>query len=55
MVNVLNLGFHDLLRAVATRMLTGGVDLAIVREILGHSDLKTTHRYAHLVPEKKLR
>ena len=52
--NVVNLRFHDLRHTAATRMVTTGVDLGIVREILGHSDLKTTQRYAHPVPERKI-
>ena len=27
-----------------------GVDLAAVKEILGHRDIQTTYRYAHLSP-----
>ncbi len=34
-------------------MVTGGVDLVTVAEILGHSDIKMTMRYAHPTPENK--
>ena len=39
----------------ATRMVECGIDLVVVKEILGHSDIKTTMRYAHPVPEIKLK
>ncbi|MCK6622731.1 MAG: tyrosine-type recombinase/integrase [Calditrichaceae bacterium] len=28
-----------------------GVPLSTVKEIIGHSDIKTTERYAHLAPK----
>ena len=49
------LRFHDLRHTAATRMVASGVDLATVQSILGHADLKTTSRYAHPVPEQKLK
>lgn len=48
-----DLRFHDLRHSAATSMVTGGIDLVTVAEILGHSDIKTTMRYAHPTPENK--
>lgn len=53
--NIKKFRFHDLRHTAATRMTEMGIDLAVVQEILGHSDVKTTMRYAHPVPERKLK
>lgn len=44
--------FHDLRRTVGTWLLTGGVDIRTVQNILAHSDVSTTERYLSLTPEQ---
>lgn len=41
--------FHDLRHSCATILLQLGAEMHVVREILGHTSVKTTERYAHVM------
>ncbi len=39
---------HDLRHSAASFGLAGGLGLEVIGKLLGHQDVKTTRRYAHL-------
>lgn len=41
--------FHDLRHSCATLLLQLGTPMEVVREVLGHTSIKTTERYAHVM------
>lgn len=44
----LDVRFHDLRHSCASLLINMGTPLEVVRDILGHTTVKTTERYAHL-------
>lgn len=48
-----NACLHSIRHAAATRMLSAGADLEVVRDILGHADVATTSLYLHASDTRK--
>lgn len=48
-----NFRFHDLRHTVGTRLAAKGVPVNVIKEILAHSDIRTTMKYVHLVEGSK--
>ena len=45
--------YHDLRHSCATILLSLDVPLDVVRDILGHTTIKTTERYAHALVQRQ--
>jgi len=49
--DILDFRVHDLRHTCASWMIQQGVPLSEVRDVLGHSSIEMTERYAHLAPD----
>ena len=45
--NIKNFRFHDLKHTLGTRLAQMNVPMPVIKEVLDHSDMKTTMRYVH--------
>ncbi|MCA9566280.1 MAG: site-specific integrase [Myxococcales bacterium] len=44
---------HDLRHSYASQLAMAGVPLSVIQSYLGHADIETTMRYAHLCPRER--
>lgn len=49
----IDVNFHDLRHSTASLLINMGVPLEVIRDILGHTTVKTTERYSHLIVDRQ--
>lgn len=52
-VDMEHINFHDLRHSCASLLINMGTSLEVVRDVLGHTSVKTTERYAHLIIDRQ--
>lgn len=52
-VGMKHIHYHDLRHSTASLLINMGVPLEVIRDILGHSTVKTTERYSHLLIDRQ--
>lgn len=52
-VGMEHIHYHDLRHSTASLLINMGTPLEVVRDILGHTTVKTTERYAHLLIDRQ--
>jgi len=53
--SISGLRFHDLRHSFGSALAMAGVDLVTIKELMGHTNIEMTMRYAHLSPQHKAR
>ena len=53
LAGIINLRFHDLRHAAATRLAEAGADAFTIAAILGHSTIQMSARYTHIADDRK--